>query len=92
MVAETIVRTLGGRQVGGWSAALTSPQGSRTPHPPTDRRAFAGQTCQAEALAPDVLAGILRDAIEVRIDGRAYARVLARERSVRRDLLNRLRE
>ena len=92
MVGETVFRALGGRQVGGWSAALTSPQGSRTPHPPTDRRAFAGQTCQAEALAPDVLASILRDAIEARIDGRAYARVLARERSVRRDLLNRLRE
>jgi hypothetical protein len=58
----------------------------------TDKRAFRGPTCQAEALAPDVLASILRDAIEARIDGRAYARVLARERSVRRDLLNRLRE
>ena len=58
----------------------------------TDKRAFRGRTCQAEALAPDVLASILRDAIEARIDGRAYARVLARERSVRRDLLNRLRE
>ena len=62
------------------------------PPKPTDRRAFAGQTCQAEALAPDVLARILRDAIEARIDGRAYARVLARERRVQRDLLNRLRE
>jgi len=58
----------------------------------TDKRAFRGRTCQAEALAPDVLASILREAIEARIDGRAYARVLARERRVRRDLLNRLRE
>jgi hypothetical protein len=40
------------------------------PPKPTDRRAFAGQTCQAEALAPDVLASILRDAIEARIGGR----------------------
>src|SRR5262249_11738090 len=28
----------------------------------TDKRAFRGRTCQAEALAPDVLASILRDA------------------------------
>lgn len=33
----------------------------------TDRRAFAGD-CQAEAIAPDVLAGILRTAILERID------------------------
>jgi hypothetical protein len=33
-----------------------------------------------------VLAGILRDAIEVRIDRRVHARVLARERRVQRDL------
>jgi hypothetical protein len=58
----------------------------------TDKRAFRGRTCQAEALAPDVLAGILCDAIEARIDGRTYARVLARERRVQRDLLNRLCE
>lgn len=56
----------------------------------TDRRAFSGATCQAEALAPDVLAGILRDAIEQRIDQRAYRAVLARERRVRRELLARL--
>jgi hypothetical protein len=52
----------------------------------TDRRAFNGDTCQAEALAPDVLAQILRDAIEARIDRRAYERVLRRERQVRREL------
>ena len=58
----------------------------------TDKRAFRGRTCQAEALAPDVLAGILRHAIEQRIDHRVLDRVLKRERRVRRDLLNRLRE
>jgi hypothetical protein len=56
----------------------------------TDRRAFAGETCQAEALAPDVLASILRDAIEARIDRRALNRVLKREREVRRELMTRL--
>jgi hypothetical protein len=60
------------------------------PPKPTDRRAFAGETCQAEALAPDVLAGILRNAIVTRIDRRAYERVLRRERQVRRELSVRL--
>jgi hypothetical protein len=56
----------------------------------TDKRAFSGQTCQAEALAPDVLAQILRSAIEQRIDRRIYQRVLNRERRVRRELLRQL--
>jgi hypothetical protein len=60
------------------------------PPKPTDRRAFNGETCQAEALAPDVLASILRDAIEARIDRRALDRVLKRERQVRRELLTRI--
>jgi hypothetical protein len=60
------------------------------PPKPTDRRAFRGQTCQAEALAPDVLAGILRDAIEARIDRRTLDRVLRHERQVRRELVARL--
>jgi hypothetical protein len=60
------------------------------PPKPTDRRAFRGQTCQAEAIAPDVLADILRSAIEARIDHAAYARVLRRERKVRRELIARL--
>jgi hypothetical protein len=57
------------------------------PPKPTDRRAFAGATCQAEALAPDVLAGILRAALEARIDRRAFDRVFRREREVRRELI-----
>jgi hypothetical protein len=55
-----------------------------------DKRAFSGDTCQAEALAPDVLANILRAAIEQRIDRRVYERVLKRERQVRRELLAKL--
>jgi len=55
-----------------------------------DRRAFTGRTCQAEALAPDVLADILRTAIEQRIDRHAYERVLRQERAVRRALVRRL--
>jgi hypothetical protein len=60
------------------------------PPKPGDKRAFSGMTCQAEALAPDVLASILRDAIEARIDRRALNRVLKREREVRRELMARL--
>jgi hypothetical protein len=56
----------------------------------TDRRAFHGETCQAEAIAPDVLANILRTAIESRIDWVAYEGVLEREETARRELLDRL--
>jgi hypothetical protein len=56
-----------------------------------DRRAFAGETCQAEALAPDVLAGIVRHAIEERTDARVLDRVLKREQAERRKLARLLR-
>jgi hypothetical protein len=52
----------------------------------TDRRAFHGETCQVEALAPDVLSEILRTAIEARVDQRMLARVLRQERRIRREL------
>jgi hypothetical protein len=55
----------------------------------TDNRAFSGETCQAEALPPDVLANILRTAIEERVDQRVLDRVLRQERRVRRELIKR---
>jgi hypothetical protein len=58
----------------------------------TDRRAFNGATCQAEAIPPDMLAAILHDAIETRIDRKALERVLKREKRVRRELKSRLRK
>jgi hypothetical protein len=58
----------------------------------TDRRAFAGETCQAEALPPNVLANILRTAIEERVDQRVLDRVLRQERRIRRELIKRLIE
>jgi hypothetical protein len=61
------------------------------PPKPTDRRAFRGETCQVEALAPDVLTQIVRDAIELRIDRAAFQRVLVHERKVQRELVRRLR-
>jgi hypothetical protein len=62
------------------------------PPKPTDKRAFNGRTCQAEALAPDDLADILRIAIEERIDRAVYERVLRRERRVQRELIRKLRD
>jgi hypothetical protein len=56
----------------------------------SDKRAFSGLTCQAEALSPDVLAQIVRDAIESRIDPAILARVKKRERQIQRQLLKQL--
>ena len=91
---QAFVRELGG-EVSFTRLAVTPEQIRRyrlptAPPKSTDRRAFAGRTCQAEALAPDVLANILRTAIEQRIDQRAYQRVLRQKRAVRRDLIKRL--
>jgi hypothetical protein len=91
---EAFTRDLGG-DVTFTRLAVTPDQIRRyrlptAPPKKTDRRAFRGQTCQAEALAPDVLAGILRDAIEHRIDRAVYERVLRRERKVQRDLIKKL--
>jgi hypothetical protein len=52
----------------------------------TDRRAFAGETTQCEAIPPDVLARIVKDAIISRRDVRAYEAVLAEEAAARQRL------
>ncbi len=56
----------------------------------TDRHGFNGKTCQAEAIPPDVIAAILGDAIEARIDRKALNLVLKREKQTRRELKSRL--
>ena len=56
----------------------------------TDNRAFEGETCQAEAIAPDDLARIIQEAIDERLDLDAYADVLGREQAIREDLAGRL--
>lgn len=61
-----------------------------TPPKKTDKRAFTGETCQAEAIAPDELARLLRQAIEERLDRAVYERVLAKEKRVQRELKRRL--
>ena len=52
----------------------------------TDRRAFEGDTVQAEALPPDVLAGVVGDAILSRLNRAALSEVLDRERDAKRRL------
>jgi hypothetical protein len=55
----------------------------------TDGRAWAGDTVQCEALPPDVLMQIVRDAIEARLDRGTYERVLRQEQAARRELITR---
>jgi len=58
----------------------------------TDNRAFPGtSTTQAEALPPDVLAAVLRTAIEAHRDPDVLAAVLEREAQQRTAILRRLR-
>ena len=56
----------------------------------TDNRAFHGMTCQAEALAPDVMNSILRAEIERRIDKKQMDRIIKREKQERQELLDSL--
>jgi hypothetical protein len=93
---EAFARDLGG-EVTFTRLAVTSEQIVQyslptAPPKPTDARAFRGETCQAEALAPNVLAQILRTAIDERIDHDALDSVLDHEREVRRELNHRLAE
>jgi len=90
---QAFTRELGGSAI--FSRLAVTPQQIgeyRLPTAPpkaTDRRAFAGETCQAEALPPDTLANILRTAIEERVDQRVLDRVLHQERRIRRELSER---
>jgi hypothetical protein len=54
------------------------------------RLAFNGETCQAEAIAPDVLVQIVQDAITARLDRDAYDDVLDRENDIRDELADKL--
>lgn len=56
----------------------------------TDRRAFEGETVQAEAIPPDVLSRMVAEAIEARQDAATRAALLIREAEGRADLLARL--
>ncbi|RCG19064.1 hypothetical protein DQ384_38720 [Sphaerisporangium album] len=57
----------------------------------TDRRSFSGTaTTQAEALPPDILATIVREAIEAHRDPEVHRQALAREQAERRAIRDRL--
>ena len=56
----------------------------------TDNRAFAGETCQAEAIPPDVLVSIVQDAICERLDRKAFDDLIERELGIREELERRL--
>ena len=59
-----------------------------TPPKPTDKRSFDGvDTCQCEALPPDVLARIVLEAIEAQIDLKVLAGVKREEVKQRKQLL-----
>jgi hypothetical protein len=60
------------------------------PPKPTDRRSFSGETVQCEAIPPDVLAGIVAQAIAQRLDVVAFNNVLHDEQRTRKQLAWRL--
>ena len=60
------------------------------PPNPKDRRRFTGETVQCEAVPPDTLTSILRDAITARRDPAQADAVLDRERDIREALLARI--
>ncbi|MBZ0129636.1 MAG: hypothetical protein K8F59_11020 [Rhodobacteraceae bacterium] len=79
-----MVNTLCGEQPVFTRLAVTREQANQfglptAPPKPTDRRHFSGQTVQCEAIAPDMLATILRGAIEARRDPDTVHDVLAWE-------------
>ena len=61
------------------------------PAKPTDKRSFQGETVQCEAIPPDVLAAVVKGAIESRLDRDAYDLVLAKEEVTRGVLAAQLR-
>jgi hypothetical protein len=92
---RAMVGSLCGAQPDFTRLAVTREQADRlalptAPPKPTDRRRFSGQTVQCEAIAPDMLATILRDAIEARRDLDAEMAVLALEADFRAALVAKL--
>ena len=60
------------------------------PRKRSDKRAFRGKTCQAEAIPPDVLADILTKAVEERTDFEVRERLIEREAEIQDTLIDRL--
>ena len=58
-----------------------------SPPKTTDRRTFEGDTVQAEALPPDVLADVVRDAIDGALDAEIFQAALEMESTARQRLV-----
>ena len=56
----------------------------------TDNRRFEGETTQAEALPPDVLAQIVLEAVEARVDHTMRAALIEQEKADRAELVAKL--
>jgi hypothetical protein len=94
---QALVRDLGTNTLVTFTRlAVTSTQKAElalptAPPKETDRRRFDDtETVQAEALPPDILTQILRDALDSRINRTTLNAVLAREKHIRRRLSKRL--
>jgi hypothetical protein len=90
-----MVREISGAEPTFSRLAVTPEQAERlglptAPPKATDKRRFTGETVQCEAIAPDVLADILRDAIEARRCAIATDDVLTVEAGMRAELLAKL--
>jgi hypothetical protein len=55
----------------------------------SDKRRFEGDTVQAEAIPPDVLVNLVRDAIDARQDAAIMADTRAEEQRIRANLRKR---
>jgi hypothetical protein len=89
------ILALGGNRPRFTRLAVTMPMARelRLPMAPaktTDRRAFDGETVQAEAIPPDVLSELVRQAIVSRQDAKTRETVLKAEARERSDLLGQL--
>lgn len=92
---SAMVQSLGGPFPNFTRLAVTRAQAEAlglptAPPKPTDNRAFQGETVQAEAIPPDVLSQIVRDAVEARQIASVRSDVLGREAEARLLLLDRL--
>lgn len=86
------LKAFGGKSVHLTRLAVTPEQVDRydlptAPPKQSDNRQFSGHTTQAEALPPDVLAEILRDAIESRLDMTLFQTTLNAEEAIRAELV-----
>jgi hypothetical protein len=80
LLAERVALTAGQVEAYGLETAPPKASDSRS-------AGWRGETCQLEALAPDVLADVVRDAIVARFDSGVLRGVLEEERGERAELL-----